>query len=74
LGLDDHDHEYAEFPGRVCLCCRDRYFYRRSNTFNGACTGPRYNINGNAVVQTYSATTYLPGSSTGLTASGGQYY
>lgn len=41
------------------------------NTFSGAATGARYNVNNNAVL--VSGGTTLPGSSAGSTSSGGQY-
>ena len=44
------------------------------NTFSGSATGPRYSISGQSIVQTYGGSaTYLPGSSSGTTASGGLY-
>jgi hypothetical protein len=44
------------------------------NTFSGAATGKRFQVEANAVLQTFGASaTYLPGSVNGTTATGGQY-
>lgn len=48
--------------------------YIRLMTFNGSATGPRYIVQGNSVVDTSGGgSSYLPGSSVGTTATGGQY-
>lgn len=45
-----------------------------ASTFAGTgATGKRYNINSNAVCETYGGATYLPGNAAGVTATGGQY-
>lgn len=44
------------------------------NTFSGSATGTRYEADANGVIQTAAAgATYLPGSTSGATATGGQY-
>lgn len=43
-------------------------------TWSGSATGARYSASGNSVINTFGqATTYLPGSNTGSTTTGGQY-
>lgn len=45
-----------------------------SNTFSGTATGSRYNVRKLSLIDVNGAsTTYLPGSTSGTTASGGQY-
>lgn len=44
------------------------------NTFSGGATGKRFQVESNAVLQTFgAAASYLPGNSNGTTATGGQY-
>lgn len=44
------------------------------NTFSGSATGPRYTATQNGVINTNGAgSTYLPGSTSGSTSTGGQY-
>lgn len=44
-----------------------------NNTFSGSATGPRYYVGTNGVMITGAGETYLPGSSAGVKANGGQY-
>ena len=45
-----------------------------STTFSGSATGKRYDVSGNGLINTAGGgATYLPGSVTGTTATGGQY-
>jgi len=51
--------------------CHARY---NANTFSGSATGVRYSVSGNSVLFTGGGgATYIPGNSSGSTASGGQY-
>ena len=46
----------------------------RSATFSGAATGPRYDVNTNGVINTGGGgASFLPGNSSGVSATGGQY-
>jgi hypothetical protein len=54
--------------------CSQAGLYVFSNTFSGAATGVRYDVNLNGVIYTAAAgATYLPGNAAGVAASGGQY-
>lgn len=44
-----------------------------NTTINGSATGKRYNVTGNAVLQTAAGANFFPGNIAGTTSTGGQY-
>jgi len=63
------------FSAAFAAAFRLGYVGAEANTFSGSATGPRYNVNTNALIYTGGAgATYFPGDSAGASASGGQYF
>lgn len=75
LGFSARTIDIVGTPAITNFCtASDAYAQLQSITFNGSATGRRYNANANGIIQTFGAgASYLPGNTTGVTSSQGQY-